>query len=66
MLQMRMNEYVLTFCYFSNLMVMERAFRFYPPNNVSVRCEFYMCRKGAAAKRSKAGNTLTNLGAPEI
>ena len=42
MLQMTMNKYVLKFCYFFNSMVMNRAFRFYPPNNVSVRSEFYM------------------------
>ena len=42
MLPMTMNKYVLKFCYFFNSMVMNRALRFYPPNNVSVRSEFYM------------------------
>ena len=48
MLQMTMNKYVLKFCYFFNSMVMNGALRFYLPNNVSVRSEFDMFRKGAA------------------
>ena len=62
MLQMTMNKYVLKFCYFFNSMVMNRALRFYPPNNVSVRSEFYMFRKGAAGESK---NTLINPGEPE-
>ena len=43
-------------------MVMNQALRFYPPNNVSVRSEFYMFRKGAAGESK---NALINPGAPE-
>ena len=48
-------------------MVMNRALRFYPPNNVSVEVNFTCSEKAPPAKRSqKAGNTLMNPGAPEI
>ena len=67
MLPMTMNKYVLKFCYFFNSMVMNRALRFYPPNNVSVEVNFTCSEKAPPAKRSqKAGNTLMNPGAPEI
>ena len=36
-------------------MVINRALRFYPPDNVSVRSEFYMFRKGAAGKTESKG-----------
>lgn len=55
MLQMTMNKYVLKFCYFFNSGVMNRALRFYPPNKVSVRSEFYMFRKGSAGKTESKG-----------